>query len=240
MGVAVALAEFEAGHVAQGRMVGHAGRNAQVERGGDERQCTALTAALGNHVPAVPFGQRSEQVGRTHAGEVDALHVVVVAVVEPVGQIAVAAAVESGADFAETLLGQVGVQAVDLELEPDAALLGVVLMAQGFLDGLDAGARRHEHGRAAPGPGVLGHEQITVDALSLLVELQFDEVAVDFVGAVFLRPLFRIAQGESGGFLLAVLPELTEIGGHGGIGFDFLGREPDLDMVPGGLPADGG
>ncbi len=113
-------------------------------------------------------------------------------------------------------------------------------MAQGFLDGLDAGARRHEHGRAAPGPGVLGHEQITVDALSLLVELQFDEVAVDFVGAVFFRPLFRIAQGESGGFLLVVFPELTEIGGHGGIGFDFLGREPDLDMVPGGLPADGG
>ena len=102
-------------HIAQGGMIGHTGRHARVEASRDEREGSALAASLHKDIAAVPFGERAEIVEGAYASHVDVLHVVVVAVVEAVLQVAVLAR-EGAGYLLELLLGHLGVESVNLHL----------------------------------------------------------------------------------------------------------------------------
>ena len=69
------------------------------------------------------------------------LHVVVVAVVESVGEVAVLA-VESRGDFLKLLGGHFRIQSVNLHLQSNEAVACVKGVAHWFLDGLYAGTWR--------------------------------------------------------------------------------------------------
>ena len=101
---------------------------------------------------------------------------------------------------------------MDFHLHAYAAVLGVVFVAQGLLDGLDARPGRAEYHGMPPRLRPLGVEQVCVDGLPLLVERQFHKVAVDFVGAVFVGFLLCVGQGESPHFLYPLAPEGREVG----------------------------
>ena len=113
------------------------------------------------------------------------LHVIVVAIVKAIRQIAVLV-VEGRGNLLKLLVGHLGIQSVDLHLQTDEAVLGIVGVAHRLLNGLDAGTRRTEHDGIPP--CILRLRQIAIDAVAA-VNLQFEQVTVKLVGSVFLHLL---------------------------------------------------
>lgn len=134
-----------ASHVAQRRMVGSTKRDALVKTCGNNSQCTSLRTSLNSHIPTVPFGQRRQQVNTTHACQIDTLHIVVVAVVEPLAEIAVGVCIEGAADFVKLLSAHARVQSVDFHFQTDESVFGIILVAQRLLDSLYPGSWRTKH-----------------------------------------------------------------------------------------------
>ena len=93
------------------------------------------------------------------------------------------------------------------------------------------------------GSGISGHRQIAVDAVAA-VGMQFDQVAVELVGAVLLDALTPGQQPLCAHFLAGLvdvrLPEFVEVGRIAGVGFQLLGRESHLHVVLVQLAVDGG
>ena len=112
-------------------------------------------------------------------------------------------------------------------------------MSQRFLDGLDASSWRTDADGAGAGFCVLGIAEIGVNRM-LSVDIQFDEVAVNLVGAVFLGPFARVGEGSGLEACHLFLPELPEVGRLLGVGFDLFGREAHLHVVLALLAVDGG
>ena len=124
-----------------------------------------------------------------------------------------------------------------LHFETDAALLGVVFVAERILDGLDTRTRRTEHHGATARTGVLGVEQVAVDRLPAGVQPELHQVAIHLVRTIFRSQLLGIGQGESGRLGLLLLPKRLEVGRHLRVGTDILGREAHLHVVAIGLAA---
>ena len=161
------------------------------------------------------------------------LHVVVVAVVEPVLQVAVLT-VEGRRDFLELLVGHLRVQTVNLHLQTDKAVLGVVGVAHRLLDGLDAGTWRAEYDGIFAACASLRFRQVAIHGVAA-VGLQLQQVAVELVGGVLVHLLAfheeLVAIHLLAGRLKVLFPERLEVGGVLRIGLQLFGREPYLHVV---------
>ena len=120
---------------------------------------------------------------------------------------------------------------MDFHFHSDAASLGVVAVAQRFLDSLHARARRAEHYGVAAQPALLREEEVGVYALTA-VDHQFDQIGVNLVRAVFGTWLHSVAEREFARLGYGILPEFVEVGGFDGHRLDFLGAETYFDVVP--------
>ena len=108
------------------------------------------------------------------------LHIVVVAIVEPVLHIAVLPG-EGCRDIVKLLFGHFRVQTMDFHLKADESVFGIVDLAHRFLDGLDAGSRRTEHhGELAC---FLRLRQVAVDAVTT-VGAYLQQIHVCLVSAI--------------------------------------------------------
>ena len=162
------------------------------------------------------------------------LHVVTVTVVYAVFQIARATTVEGAANVVEVVLREPRVQSVNLNLQTDESILGIILMAQRLLDGLHSRSRRAEHGRTAFSLGVLRNEQIAVHAVALVC-IELYEPAVNLVGAVFLCQFTGVLQRLAVHVCYSIVPELPEVGRLFGVRAYLLWRETNLYVVLVGL-----
>lgn len=151
------------GHIAKSRMVDHTSRDTWIESSADDSKGTPLASALHYDILTVPLGQSGEEINGTDKSEVDTLHIIIVAVVKAVAQIAIFTTIESAGYFIEFLSGNLRVQAVNLHLEADAAVLSIIAVAQRLLYGLYSGTGRTYHDGAAAGLGIARHEEIAVD-----------------------------------------------------------------------------
>lgn len=70
------------------------------------------------------------------------LHIIAVLIFQSIGKITAVCIVESLAYLLKGFGRKTWVEAMDFYLEADKSVLGIILIAQGFLDGLDAGSRR--------------------------------------------------------------------------------------------------
>ena len=137
-------------HVAEGRMIGHTLGNSLIESCRDESQSATLTATLHSHILAIPLWERSQEVDAAHQSQIYMLHIVAILILQSIGEITAIGIIESLAYLIECTGRKTRIQAMNLYLEADESVLGIILVAQGFLDGLDAGSRRGEnHGMAA-------------------------------------------------------------------------------------------
>ena len=115
-------------------------------------------------------------------------HVIVVAVVKTIGQIAVLV-VEGRRYFLKLLVGHLRIQTVNLHLQSDEAVLGIKGITHRLLDGFDASTRGTEHN------GVFSfwllavsfwHGQIAIDAVAT-VDLQLQQIAVELIGRILVH-----------------------------------------------------
>ena len=82
-------------------------------------------------------------------------HVVAVLIFQSVRQISAVCIVESPAYFIEGFGRDARVETMNLYLEADESVLGLIFIAHRLLDGLDAGSRRGENHRMATLLGIL-------------------------------------------------------------------------------------
>ena len=223
-------------HVREGGMIGHAECHPFVESCSHQCQGPALRTSLHSHVASVPFGQRREQVDGAYQSQINSLHVVVVAVVESVLKITVGVA-HHLADLGKLFGGHAGVESVYFHLHADEPVLGIVAVAQRFLDGLDAGSRGTEHHRTASCLGSLGIEKIGIDGLSVLVHVEFHKKGIYLVGAVFGCRCLFVFQRHGGQLVHVLFPERKEVGRFLGPRLYFICRESHLHVVAVGLGA---
>ena len=158
-------------------------------------------------------------------------HVVAVLIFQSIGKIAPVSIVESLAYLLEGFGRKTWVEAMDFYLEADESVLSIILVAQGFLDGLDAGSRRGEnHGMASPA-GILGIEEIAIHRMSHLIYLKFYEIAIYLICTIFLGEFLGVTQGNILQFILRLLPEAVEILRFLGIRLNLIHRESHFYMM---------
>ena len=124
---------------------------------------------------------------------------------------------------------------MNLYLEADESVLGVIFIAHRLLDGLDAGSWRCENHRMAALLGILGIEEIAIHRMTFLIYLKFNEITVYLVGTVFLDEFLGIAHRHVLQFVLCLLPECIEILRLLGIRLNLIYRESYFDMMLIGL-----
>ena len=162
-------------------------------------------------------------------------HVVAVLIFQSVRQISAVCIVESPAYFIEGFGRDARVETMNLYLEADESVLGVIFIAHRLLDGLDAGSRRGENHRMTALLGILGIEEVAVHRMTFLIYLKFNEITVYLVGTVFLGKFLCIAHRHVLQFILCLLPECIEILRLLGIRLNLIYRESYFDMMLIGL-----
>ena len=218
-------------HVGKSRMVCAAERHTAVERRRHKTQRTALAATLHGNVLSVPLWQGGKEINGTHQSEVDMLHIIIIARIQSLTQIAVGTGVEGVAYLLELPVAHPRVESVNLRLEAYAAAVGIIAVAQRLLDGLHACSRRTEHHRARAFYVALGDEQIAVDALSLLVHVEAHEIGIGLVGVVFMSRINGVGERHALQLVKLFLPEGHEVGWFFGVGLDVIHREAHFNMV---------
>ena len=162
-------------------------------------------------------------------------HVVAVLIFQSVRQISAICIVESPAYFIEGFGRDARVETMNLYLQADEAILGIIFIAHRLLDGFDAGSRRGENHRMATLLGILGIEEVAVHRMTFLIYLKFNEITVYLVGTVFLGEFLGVTQGNILQFVLCLLPECIEILRLLGIRLNLIYRESYFDMMLIGL-----
>ena len=115
-------------------------------------------------------------------------HIIIFTAIQAVYQITVFPTTESAAYFAESVLIQLRIQAVDFYLKADTAFFRIIFMPHRPFDRLDTCSRRTQYYRILSFR--LRIEQITINTLVLLIQLKSDQVTVYFVRRIFLYVLF--------------------------------------------------
>ena len=217
-------------------MIGHTLGYSAIQACCDNRQGTALTSALHSHILSVPFGERGKEVDAAHQSLIHMAHVVAVLIFQSIGKITAVCIVESLAYLLEGFDRKTWIEAMNLYLEADKSVLGIILVAQGFLDGLDAGSRRGENHGMATLLGILGIEEIAIHRMSHLVYLKFYEIAIYLICTIFLGEFLGVAHRHVLQFVLCLLPECIEILRLLGIRKNLIHRESYFDMMLVGFP----
>ena len=218
-------------HIAERRMIGHTLGYSAIQTCCDNCQGAALASALHSHILAIPLWKRRQEVDAAHQSLIHMAHVVAVLIFQAIGKITAVSIVESLAYLLEGFGRKTWIEAMDFYLEADESVLGIILVAQGFLDGLDAGSRRGENHGMATLLGILGIEEIAIHRMSHLVYLKFYEIAIYLIGAILLGEFLGVTQGNTLQFILRLLPEAVEILRFLGIRLNLIHREPHFYMM---------
>ena len=218
-------------HIAECRMVSHALGYSSIQACCDNCQGAALASALHSHILSIPFWERGKEVDAAHQSLIHMAHVVAVLIFQAIGKISPVCIVESLTYLQEGFGRKTWVEAMDFYLEANESVLCIILVAQRFLDGLNAGSRRGEHHGMVALAGILGIEKIAIHHMSHLIYLKFYEIAIYLIGTVFLGEFLGVAQGNVLQFILRLLPETVEILRFLGIRLNLIHRESHFHMM---------
>ena len=159
------------------------------------------------------------------------LHIIAVLIFQSIGKITAVCIVESLAYFIEGFCRDARVETMNLYLEADKSILGIILIAHRFLDGFDAGSWRCENHRMATLLGILWIKEIAIHRMAFLIYLKLNEIAVNLIGTIFLGEFLGIAQRNVLQFVLCLLPECIKILRLLGIRLNFIYRESYFYMM---------
>ena len=162
-------------------------------------------------------------------------HVVAVLIFQSVRQISAVCIVESPAYFIEGFGRDARVETMNLYLEADKSVLGVIFIAHRLLDGLDAGSWRCENHRMTTLLGILGIEEVAVHRMTFLIYLKFNEIAIYLISTILLGEFLGITQRNVLQFVLSLLPECFKILRFLGIRLNLIYRESYFYMMLIGL-----
>ena len=112
-------------------MIGHTLGYSAIQACCDNRQGTALTAALYSHILTIPLWKRCQEVDAAHQSLIHMAHVVAVLIFQSIDKIAAVCIVESLAYLLEGFGRKTWIEAMDFYLEADKSVLGIILVAQG-------------------------------------------------------------------------------------------------------------
>lgn len=112
-------------------MIGHTLGYSAIQTCCDNRQGTALASALHSHILSVPFGERGKEVDAAHQSLIHMAHVVAVLIFQAIGKITAVSIVESLAYLLKGFGRKTWVKTMNLYLEADKSVLGIILIAQG-------------------------------------------------------------------------------------------------------------
>ena len=162
-------------------------------------------------------------------------HIITVLIFQSIGKITTVCIVESLAYLLECFGWETWVETMNLYLEADESVLGVIFIAHRLLDGLDAGSRRCENHRMATLLGILGIEEVAVHRMTFLIYLKLYKIAIYLICTIFLGEFLGIAHRHVLQFVLCLLPESIEILRFLGIRLNLIYRESYFDMMLIGL-----
>ena len=212
-------------------MIGTTERYATVKGCQDKTQSAALTASLHGNILAIPLRKGGEEIDSTHQSEIDVLHVIMLARVETLTEIAIGASIEGCANLLKLLLRHSRIESMYLCLKAYATIVCVITMAKRFLNSLYASSRRAYYDRASAFLVGFRNEEITIDALSLLVYFQANEISISLVSVIFMRWFDGIIERKRLQCFHFFLPESGEISRFLGVRHDFIHGEAHFHMM---------
>lgn len=112
-------------------MIGHTLGYSAIQACCDNRQGTALASALHSHILSVPLWKRRQEVDAAHQSLIHMAHVVAVLIFQSIGKIAPVSIVDSIAYLLKGFGRKTWVKTMNLYLEADESVLGIILVAQG-------------------------------------------------------------------------------------------------------------
>ena len=155
------------------------------------------------------------------------LHIVIVLVIEAIRQVAILI-IKSRRYLLELLGGHFWVQPMNLHLHTDKTVLCIIEIAHGFLNRFNACAWRTKHYWELA--FLLGFRQISINAMTLVV-FDLQQIHICLVRRIVINLLAIHVQRGLASLFYIPFPEITEVLGILGIGFQLLWRKTNLHVM---------
>ena len=222
-------------HIAERRMIGNTLGYSAIQACCNNRQGSTLASTLHSHILSIPFRKGCQEVDAAHQSLIHMAHVIAVLIFQSVSQIAPVSVIESLTYLLEGFGRDARIKTMNLYLEADESILGIILVAHRFLDGFDAGSWRCENHRMVASAGILGIEEIAVHRMTFLIYLKLYKIAIYLISTILLGEFLGITQRNVLQFVLSLLPECFKILRLLGIRLNLIYRESYFDMMLIGL-----